>query len=70
MRRFTERAVGRWHPSHPDYAFCCYLIGPEVLRDAFNPLAPKTYLAVLPLASGSLLVWLKNLRRRVLTRCP
>jgi hypothetical protein len=47
------------------YAFCCYLIGPEVLRDAFNPLAPKTYLAILPLVSGSLLVWLsKNLRGR------
>ena len=47
------------------YAFGCYLIGPEVLRDAFNPVAPKTYLALLPLASGSLLVWLsKNLRGR------
>jgi hypothetical protein len=42
------------------YAFCCYLIAPELLHDAFNPLAPKTYLVLLPLASGSLLVWLSN----------
>jgi hypothetical protein len=47
------------------YAFCCYLIGPEVLRDALNPLALKTYLVLLPLAPGSLLVWLgNNLRGR------
>ena len=42
------------------YLFGCYLKGLEALRDALNPLAPKTYLAFLPLMPGSLLLWVGN----------
>jgi hypothetical protein len=42
------------------YLFGCYLKGLEALRDALNPLAPKTYLAFLPLTPGSLLLWVGN----------
>jgi len=42
------------------YLFGCYLKGLEALRDAVNPLAPKSYLALLPLMPGSLLLWVGN----------
>jgi hypothetical protein len=42
------------------YLFGCYVKGLEALRDALNPLVPKTYLALLLLVPGSLLLWLGN----------
>jgi len=37
-----------------------YLRGPEAFRDALDPFAAKTYLALLPLAPGALVLWLAN----------
>lgn len=34
------------------------LRGAEALRDALDPLAVRTYLAVVPLVPGALLLWL------------
>jgi hypothetical protein len=52
------------------YLFGCYLKGHEALSDALNPLAVKTYLALLPLAPGSLLLWLGSSRRVRAVRSP
>ena len=49
------------------YVFGAYLRGREAFRDALDPTAVKTYLALLPLAPGFLLLWLGDLlvtRRR------
>jgi hypothetical protein len=49
------------------YVFGSYLRGREALRDALDPTAMKTYLALMPLAPGLLLLWLGDLlaaRRR------
>ena len=40
------------------YVFGAYLRGREAFRDALDPTAMKTYLALLPLAPGLLLLWL------------
>ena len=45
-----------------------YLKGPETFRDALDPFAIGTYLTLLPLVPGTLLIWLADLmsaRRRV-----
>ena len=47
--------------------FGAYLRGREAFRDALDPMAMKTYLTLLPLAPGLLLLWLGDLlaaRRR------
>jgi hypothetical protein len=36
------------------------LKGPEALRDALDPFAAKTYLALIPLVPGALLLWLSD----------
>jgi hypothetical protein len=36
------------------------LKGPDAIRDALDPLALRTYLAVLPLLPGALLLWLAD----------
>jgi hypothetical protein len=38
--------------------FGSYLRGGETFRDALDPTAMRTYLALLPLAPGLLLLWL------------
>lgn len=40
------------------YAFASYLKGREAFHDALDPTAMRTYLALLPLAPGLLLLWL------------
>jgi hypothetical protein len=40
------------------YVFGSYLRGLEAFRDALDPTAVKTYLVLLPLAPGLLLLWL------------
>ena len=35
-----------------------YLKGPEAFREALDPLAVKTFLALLPVVPGTLLLWL------------
>ena len=49
------------------YVLGTYLRGREAFRDALDPTAMKTYLTLLPLAPGLLLLWLGDLlaaRRR------
>ena len=49
------------------YVLGTYLRGREAFRDAIDPTAMKTYLTLLPLAPGLLLLWLGDLlaaRRR------
>ncbi len=49
------------------YGLGAYLRGREAFRDALDPTAMKTYLTLLPLAPGLLLLWLSDLlaaRRR------
>ncbi len=49
------------------YGLGAYLRGREAFRDALDPTAMKTYLTLLPLAPGLLLLWLGDLlaaRRR------
>lgn len=49
------------------YVLGTYLRGREAFRDALDPTAMKTYLTLLPLAPGLLLLWLSDLlaaRRR------
>jgi hypothetical protein len=40
------------------YVFGAYLRGREAFRDALDPVAMKTYLALVPLVPGLLLLWL------------
>jgi hypothetical protein len=40
------------------YLFGVYLRGPEAFRDALDPFSEKTYLPLLPLLPGALLLWL------------
>ena len=40
------------------YVFASYLRGREAFHDALDPTAVRTYLALLPLAPGLLLLWL------------
>ena len=47
--------------------FGAYLRGPEAFRNALDPFSDKTYLALLPLIPGVLLLWLGE-RRRILRR--
>jgi hypothetical protein len=42
------------------YFIGVYLRGPEAFRDALDPLAAKTYLALLPLTPGVFLLWLSD----------
>jgi hypothetical protein len=42
------------------YFFGVYLKGPQALRDALDPLAVKTYLALAPLLPGVFLLWLSD----------
>ena len=42
------------------YMFGIYLRGSEVFYDAFNPLALNTYVTLLPLGPGALLLWLSD----------
>ena len=42
------------------YFFGVYLKGPEALRDALDPFAVKTYLALIPLVPGALLLGLSG----------
>ena len=47
--------------------------GPEALRDALDPLAPRTYLVLLPLVPGALLVCIADYivaRRRRYPQVP
>ena len=49
------------------YVLGTYLRGREAFRDALDPTAMKTYLTLLPLVPGLLLLWLGDLlaaRRR------
>ena len=43
------------------HGFGAYLRGREAFRDALDPTAVKTYLTLLPLAPGFLLLWLVRL---------
>jgi hypothetical protein len=43
------------------YVLGAYLRGREAFRDALDPTAMKTYLTLLPLAPGLLLLWLGDL---------
>jgi hypothetical protein len=40
------------------YVFGAYLRGREAFRDALDPTAMKTYLTLLPLMPGLLMLWL------------
>ena len=40
------------------YLFGVYLRGPEAFRDALDPFSEKTYLPLLSLLPGALLLWL------------
>jgi hypothetical protein len=42
------------------YFFGVYLKGPQAFRDALDPLAVKTYLALTPLLPGVFLLWLSD----------
>ena len=42
------------------YFFGVYLKGPQAFRDALDPLAAKTYLALAPLLPGVFLLWLSD----------
>ena len=44
------------------YLFGVYLRGPEAFRDALDPFSEKTYLPLLPLLPGALLLWLAERR--------
>ena len=60
-------AVGRRHPFDRHLRLGAYLRGREAFRDALDPTAMKTYLTLLPLTPGLLLLWLGDLlaaRRR------
>jgi hypothetical protein len=47
------------------YVIGAYLRGSEAFRDALDPTAMKTYLALVPLAPGLMLLWLAD---RLVTR--
>ena len=47
------------------YVFGAYLRGREAFRDALDPTAMKTYLTLLPLMPGLLMLWLGD---RLVTR--
>ena len=47
-----------------------YLRGPDAFKDALDPLAATTYLALLPLLPGAAVLWLAELRLGRRQRAP